>query len=156
MCCTLGPHTSYSDNFLLLRLDKTGRGRWLPLPEPGSTRGFFHLKGGGVPFHCRQLLAHGRVTLLLGFSLYYYTVFPLTVLRRLLFSFQALQIKLNLNNCVKIAEEPVTGLGLTVICHVGMKSALCRTLSKIFCSWGLIKELSEEKKPLSEKSCEDI
>lgn len=35
---------------------------------------------------------------------------------------------------------------LTVICQAGMKSALCRTLSKIFCSWGLMKELSEEKK----------
>lgn len=27
-----------------------------------------------------------------------------------------------------------------------MKSALCRTLSKIFCSWGLMKELSKEEK----------
>lgn len=34
---------------------------------------------------------------------------------------------------------------LTFICQVGMKSALCRTLSKIFCSWGLMKVLSEEK-----------
>lgn len=33
---------------------------------------------------------------------------------------------------------------LTFICQEGMKSALCRTLSKIFCSWGLMKELSEE------------
>ena len=36
------------------------------------------------------------------------------------------------------AEEPP----LTFICQGGMKSALCRTLSKIFCSWGLMKELS--------------
>ena len=35
---------------------------------------------------------------------------------------------------------------LTFICHVGMKSALCRTLSKIFCSWGLMKVLSERGK----------
>lgn len=34
---------------------------------------------------------------------------------------------------------------LTFICQVGMKSALCRTLSKILCSWGLMKELSDEK-----------
>ena len=33
---------------------------------------------------------------------------------------------------------------LTFICQAGIKSALCRTLSKILCSWGLMKELSEE------------
>lgn len=37
---------------------------------------------------------------------------------------------------------------LTFICQVGMKSALCRTLSKIFCSWGLMKELSEKRKEI--------
>lgn len=31
---------------------------------------------------------------------------------------------------------------LTFICQTGMKSALCRTLSKIFCNWGLMKLLS--------------
>lgn len=31
---------------------------------------------------------------------------------------------------------------LTFICHEGMKSALCRTLSKIFCSCGLMNVLS--------------
>lgn len=43
---------------------------------------------------------------------------------------------------------------LTFICQVGMKSALCRTLSKIFCSWGLMKELSEKRKRSCD--CEDI
>lgn len=33
---------------------------------------------------------------------------------------------------------------LTFICQLGMKSALWRTRSKIFCSWGLMKELSGE------------
>lgn len=34
---------------------------------------------------------------------------------------------------------------LTFICQLGMKSALWRTRSKIFCSWGLMKELSRKK-----------
>lgn len=32
----------------------------------------------------------------------------------------------------------------TIICFVGMKSALCRTRSKIFASWGLMKASSRE------------
>lgn len=36
-------------------------------------------------------------------------------------------------------------LTLTFICQAGMKSALCRTRSKIFCSWGLMKALSGER-----------
>lgn len=35
---------------------------------------------------------------------------------------------------------------LTLLCQLGMKSALWRTRSKIFCSWGLMKELSRKQK----------
>lgn len=48
---------------------------------------------------------------------------------------------------------------LTFICQEGMKSALCRTLSKIFCSWGLMNELSRtnyKKGKVYRKPCQEI